>query len=74
MPLIGPEELDSDENDALPIELQYMESGKIREPDVEVRLKLLETLYQVGKTYYNVSESVFCQPSVILSLRKVFVS
>uniref|UniRef100_A0A914XQ00 Protein HGH1 N-terminal domain-containing protein n=1 Tax=Plectus sambesii TaxID=2011161 RepID=A0A914XQ00_9BILA len=45
-PLIGPEELSSEENDLLPIELQYMEPSKTREPDVDVRIKLLETLYQ----------------------------
>lgn len=51
-PLIGPEELSSEENDALPIELQYMEASKTRELDVEVRVKLLETLYQVSTNLY----------------------
>jgi len=49
-PLAGPEELDEDENDKLPIELQYLEASKERDSDPEVRKMLLEALLQLCAT------------------------
>ncbi len=50
-PLIGAELLDADENDRLPIDLQYMPDDKQRHADPIIRVKLLETLYQVFATF-----------------------
>lgn len=49
MPLIGGEELQDDEYDLLPTDLQYLSAEKQREPVVSIRRSLLEALYQVGK-------------------------
>lgn len=46
-PLAGPEELDDDENDKLPVDLQYLTEDKVREPEADIRITLLEALYQV---------------------------
>lgn len=47
LPLAGPETLDDQENDQLPMDLQYLEPTKEREPVAAIRIKLLEALYQV---------------------------
>ncbi|GAB6032193.1 hypothetical protein CHUAL_010838 [Chamberlinius hualienensis] len=52
-PLAGPEELDEDENDKLPLELQYLDPDKERESDAEIRKLLLESLLQVRKVVAN---------------------
>lgn len=44
LPIAGPEELDDEENDSLPLDLQYLPDDKIREPDPEIRKTLLEAL------------------------------
>lgn len=56
LPLAGPEEFDDETNDKLPIELQYLDSKKKREPDSDIRTMLLESLAQLcatrnGRTY-----------------------
>lgn len=56
LPLAGPEEFDDETNDKLPIELQYLDSTKTREPDADIRTMLLESLAQLcatrsGRTY-----------------------
>jgi hypothetical protein len=47
LPLAGPEEFSEEENDKLPIELQYLGDEKTREEDADIRKILLEALTQV---------------------------
>lgn len=47
LPLAGPEEFDDDETDKLPVDLQYLEPDKQREPDADVRRMLVEAINQV---------------------------
>ncbi|KAI5696413.1 hypothetical protein M8J75_012727 [Diaphorina citri] len=47
LPLAGGEEFDDEDNDKLPIELQYLPSDKQREPSAHIRKILLETLLQL---------------------------
>jgi len=49
-PLIGGEQLSDEENDALPIDLQYMDTTKQRESDSNIRINILEALYQLCAT------------------------
>jgi hypothetical protein len=56
LPLAGPEELDDETNEMLPLELQYLEQDKKREQDPDIRIILLESLSQLcatrnGRTY-----------------------
>lgn len=37
LPLAGPEEFDEEDNDKLPINLQYLPETKTREPESEIR-------------------------------------
>lgn len=37
LPLAGPEEFDDDDNDKLPVSLQYLPETKQREPDLDIR-------------------------------------
>jgi hypothetical protein len=48
LPLAGPEELNDEENDQLPIDCQYLPSDKKRESDPELRVMLLESITKVG--------------------------
>ncbi|KAI4493185.1 hypothetical protein M0802_009602 [Mischocyttarus mexicanus] len=50
LPLAGPEEFDEEENDKLPLDLQYLPSTKEREPDPDIRVMLLEALEQLCAT------------------------
>lgn len=47
LPLAGPDVFTLEENDSLPIDLQYLPDDKTREPDPEIRKLLLEALMQV---------------------------
>ncbi len=47
LPLAGPEEFDEEDNDKLPIDLQYLGEEKTREQDPDIRKMLLEALTQV---------------------------
>ncbi|XP_026850681.1 protein HGH1 homolog [Drosophila persimilis] len=49
-PLCGPEEFSDEENDMLPIELQYLPESKTRETDPDLRKMLLECLLQLCST------------------------
>lgn len=49
-PLAGPEELSESENETLPLDLQYMTPDKKREPERDIRMKILEALYQLCST------------------------
>ncbi|KAK7902223.1 hypothetical protein WMY93_018992 [Mugilogobius chulae] len=44
LPLAGPEELSEEENEGLPVDLQYLPEDKQRESDPDLRKMLLETL------------------------------
>lgn len=50
LPLAGPEEFDDDDNDKLPVSLQYLPETKQREPDLDIRIMLLEALAQLCAT------------------------
>ncbi|KAH8417254.1 hypothetical protein KR222_007251 [Zaprionus bogoriensis] len=49
-PLCGPEEFSDEENERLPIELQYLPESKTRECDPDLRKMLLECLLQLCAT------------------------
>ncbi|KAM4587622.1 protein HGH1 homolog [Odontesthes bonariensis] len=44
LPLAGPEELTEEENEGLPVDLQYLPEDKKREEDPDIRKMLLDTL------------------------------
>ncbi|XP_036958009.1 protein HGH1 homolog [Acanthopagrus latus] len=50
LPLAGPEELTEEENDGLPVDLQYLPEDKKREEDPDIRKMLLETLFLLTAT------------------------
>ena len=50
LPLAGPEEFDEEDNDKLPIDLQYLGEDKCREVDPDIRKMLIEALTQVSYT------------------------
>jgi len=50
LPLAGPEQFDEEDNEKLPLDLQYLPDDKEREPDSDLRLALLQALTQVN--YY----------------------
>lgn len=50
LPLAGPEELTDEENDGLPVDLQYLPEDKKREEDPDIRKMLLETLLLLTAT------------------------
>lgn len=54
LPLAGPEEFDEEDNEKLPLDLQYLEQEKQRETDIDIRKMLLEALLQV-----NISSLLF---------------
>eukprot|EP00099_Drosophila_melanogaster_P006350 NP_001247313.1 uncharacterized protein Dmel_CG6073, isoform B [Drosophila melanogaster] len=49
-PLCGPEEFSDEDNELLPIELQYLPESKTREEDPDLRKMLLECLLQLCST------------------------
>nr|SVE75227.1 EOG090X08WK [Daphnia dolichocephala] len=53
LPLAGPEEFDEEDNDKLPIDLQYLDEGKTREQDPDIRKMLLEALVQLCATKFG---------------------
>ncbi|XP_029358146.1 protein HGH1 homolog [Echeneis naucrates] len=50
LPLAGPEELSEEENDGLPVDLQYLPEDKTRDEDPDIRKMLLETLLLLTAT------------------------
>ncbi|XP_051728912.1 protein HGH1 homolog [Ctenopharyngodon idella] len=50
LPLAGPEELSEEENEGLPVDLQYLPEDKKREDDPDIRKMLLETLILLTAT------------------------
>ena len=53
LPLAGPEEFTADENDELPLDLQYLPPDKEREKDEEVCKLLMESILHVSFKYKN---------------------
>ncbi|CAH1118283.1 unnamed protein product [Phaedon cochleariae] len=47
LPLAGNEEFDEEDNDKLPLELQYLPEDKVREEDPDIRCILLEAITQL---------------------------
>ncbi|KAM6972863.1 protein HGH1 homolog [Aplochiton taeniatus] len=50
LPLAGPEELSDEENEGLPVDLQYLPEDKKREEDPDIRKMLVETLMLLTAT------------------------
>lgn len=50
LPLAGPEELSEEENEGLPVDLQYLPEDKKREEDPDIRKMLIETLLLLTAT------------------------
>ncbi|XP_060865155.1 protein HGH1 homolog [Metopolophium dirhodum] len=48
LPLAGPEQFDEEDNEKLPLDLQYLPDDKEREPDSDIRLALLQALTQLS--------------------------
>ena len=46
-PMCGPEEIEEDEMEKLPLDLQYLPDDKERESDLQTRVLLSDTLFQV---------------------------
>jgi len=57
LPLAGPEQFDEEDNEKLPLDLQYLPDDKEREPDSDLRLALLQALTQVN-CYMNKFEII----------------
>ena len=53
LPLAGPEEIDVDDMDGMPSELQFLEETKKRERDPYLRSQLLEALILIGSTRHG---------------------
>lgn len=53
LPLAGPDTFTEEENDRLPLDLQYLPDDKTREPDAEIRKLLLEALMQLCITRHG---------------------
>lgn len=47
LPLAGPEEFDDEDNESLPLDLQYLPADKVREPNKDLRKMLVEIFMQV---------------------------
>lgn len=50
LPLAGPEEFDDEENDKLPLDLQYLGEDKQREPNPTIRKLLIESITKLCAT------------------------
>lgn len=48
LPLAGPEQFDDEDNDKLPLDLQYLSDDKKRESDPNLRLALIQAITQVS--------------------------
>lgn len=66
LPLAGPEEFDEEDNEKLPLDLQYLPSDKMREPDPVIRQMLLEILMQLSATRFGRDIMRKCNVYIIL--------
>ncbi|XP_011863730.1 PREDICTED: protein HGH1 homolog [Vollenhovia emeryi] len=69
LPLAGPEELDDEDNDKLPINLQYLPETKTREADPDIRFMLLEALNQLCAT--KVARQILREKNTYVILREL---
>lgn len=69
LPLAGPEEFDDEDNDKLPINLQYLPETKTRESDPNIRLMLLEALNQLCAT--KVAREILREKNAYIILREL---
>ncbi|EZA56027.1 hypothetical protein DMN91_003275 [Ooceraea biroi] len=69
LPLAGPEEFDDEDNDKLPISLQYLPETKTRESDPDIRLMLLESLNQLCAT--KAAREILREKNTYLILREL---
>ncbi|KAL6267624.1 hypothetical protein P5V15_000699 [Pogonomyrmex californicus] len=69
LPLAGPEEFDDEDNDKLPINLQYLPKTKTRESDPDIRLMLLEALNQLCAT--KVAREILREKNTYIILREL---
>lgn len=68
LPLAGPDTFNEEENDSLPLDLQYLPDDKEREPDPEIRKLLLEALMQLCIT--RAGREVMRKQNIYLILRE----
>ncbi|XP_046386110.1 protein HGH1 homolog [Ischnura elegans] len=66
LPLAGPEEFDEEDNDKLPLDLQYLPPDKLREPDPDIRAMLLEAITKLCTVRENRVKIRECNTYVIL--------
>ncbi|KAG8236352.1 hypothetical protein J437_LFUL016774 [Ladona fulva] len=59
LPLAGPEEFDEEDNEKLPLDLQYLPEDKSRESDPDIRTMLLEALTKVTSCLQNIPSCHF---------------
>lgn len=69
LPLAGPEEFDDEDNDKLPINLQYLPETKTRESDPDIRFMLLEALNQLCAT--KVGREILREKNTYVILREL---
>lgn len=50
LPLAGPEEFDEEDNESLPIDLQYLPPDKTRESEADIRKMLVEAVFRLCAT------------------------
>ena len=63
LPLAGPDPFSDEENDQLPLDLQYLPDDKEREPSQDIRTMLLEALMKVVR--------ILCASSFFIVCRKM---
>ncbi|KAK0167625.1 hypothetical protein PV327_004997 [Microctonus hyperodae] len=68
LPLAGPEEFDDEDNEKLPVDLQYLSETKERESDPDIRIMLLEALCQLCAT--KVARQILRSKNTYLILRE----
>lgn len=59
LPLAGPEEFDDEDNEKLPLDLQYLAETKERESDLDIRCSIV-FFYNVEKFFLLVFYCSFC--------------
>ncbi|KAK3913967.1 Protein HGH1-like protein [Frankliniella fusca] len=69
LPLAGPEEFDEEDNNKLPVDLQWLPEDKTRESDPDIRRMLLEALEQLCAT--KVHREYMRERNVYIILREL---
>lgn len=68
LPLAGPEEFDDEDNEKLPLDLQYLSADKVREPNTDLRKMLVEIFIQVWLTCLLRILSIYIYPNFYWSV------